>query len=176
MTRPRFASWNSASLRFASIHSKKTCLASLRLVRILPRLASPRLASSGEDSTQIYFQSITHIRYMCHGFFCWWAAINESLLRLSDSASLSAKQTKNIATTRKKENWTTKIYSIWFFIFEKKINSIKIPILLSVSSDSDRIELVFSDWYKERKVWKSNAIRTTSSSSLSDMKVAKIYS
>jgi hypothetical protein len=69
-------------------------------------LASPRLASSGEDSTQIYFLSTTHIRNMCYRVFCWWPTIDHSFVSLSDSVSLSAKQTKSYCYNKKKKKTT----------------------------------------------------------------------
>jgi hypothetical protein len=60
-------------------------------------------------------------------------------------------------------------------IRENKFNPIKISILLvKVSSNSDGVELVFSDSHLKMKIWKSNSIEITSSFSLSDIRVTKI--
>ena len=98
--------------------------------------------------------------------------------RLSHSASLYAKHIKNYRCYQQKEKTgKQELIHFDFSMLRKIFNSMKNSLLLvKMSSDSNGIELVFSDWYKETSVWKSNAIRTTSSSSLSDIKVVKIYS
>ena len=70
------------------------------------------------------------------------------------SASLSAKQTKNYRYYQQKEKTgRQELVQLDFSMLRKKFNSIKSSILLvEVNLDSDGIELVFSDWYKETSV------------------------
>ena len=151
MTRLRFTSWHCASLRFASGSFSKNPprLASPRADSASPRLASLRLVKILHKFTF----KISRILGTCATDFSvdelqWTRVSLDYLIQLH---CLLSKQ-KIIATARKKESWTTRIYSIWFFILEKKIQFDQIPILLVMSSDSDGIELVFSDWYKETTV------------------------
>ena len=69
-------------------------------------------------------------------------------------------------------------YSYFYLLMrirENKFNPIKIYILLvKVSSNSDEVELVFSDSRLKIRICKSNSIEITSSFWLSDIRVTKI--
>ena len=116
-------------------------------------LTRSRLASSGKDSTRIYFQGITHIRYMCYKFFCWSAAINESLFGLSDSPSLSAKQTKNYRhNTRKRALINNNLFSLISHSW-KKFNGVKIPIEVEIHLRTGVTEMTWMSFLKFNCFW-----------------------
>ena len=74
---------------------------------------------------------------MCFRFFCWWAAINKSLLRLSDSASLSTKQTNNYCFSRKKRKLTNKnLVSLIFHPSSSLPSDIKLSKIYSFAWES----------------------------------------
>ncbi len=137
---------------------------SLRLEFILKRPL--RLASSGKDSTQICFESATHIRNMFYRFFCWRSTIDEGLVSLSDSASLSAKQTKNYWYSKKKRkldnknlfslifhsvvfNWPKKCYSRWSK--SKRTDNLK-KNFLYILTFIYHIHATYTRWHKS-EMW-----------------------